>query len=200
MSEDGLPTAGLPAQPKRRKVGFKLKMALLEVIERKQINYMIDYKAIAARHQTTNSTLRGYYRDWKRGLIDLGEPITAEEKQIDARVMHERTIHLLKRHQAILIRYYEGALFATEDAASKKERDAFEKYGLPKLLTQLSRVMELKAKAEHGYNTILEDGMMLRAAGEKPVLPAKVTDIQATSIVTANDEERALKALEDHAN
>ena len=93
------PNGGLKKKPrvdygysrqKKRKVKFKIKMALLEIIERKRLTHFVDYKSIAARHGTTPGNLKQLFGRWKKGVIDMGEPESASDRQIDARVQHER--------------------------------------------------------------------------------------------------------------
>lgn len=179
----------------KRKPGFKHKMALIEIIERKRLSDRVDYKAVAARHGISNLVLRQLYSQWQRGLVDLGEPQSQEEKQIDQRVQHERTLHLLKRYQALVVNGFEGLIYAAEDAATKGKPSAWKTLGLPAVVRELKAIMDIRKDAEKGYNAVLEEEMTRRGVlkSATPALPHTV-DVQ-TRVVSATDEQRAMDAF-----
>lgn len=204
MSKDPVPPAEeeeptIPPPKAKRKPGFKHKMALIEIIERKRLSDRVDYKAVAARHGLSQMVLRQLYSQWQRGMVDLGEPQSAEEKQIDARVQHEKTLQLLKRYQAVILNGFEGLIFAAEDEATKGKPLAWKKLGLPSVVRELKEIMAIRKEAEKGYNAVLEEEMM-RQKSVTPTLPAPVSpttvDVQAR-VVSATDEQRAMEAFQN---
>lgn len=189
-----------PAKPnyytgnqKKRVLGYKLKMALLEVIERKRLTDRVDYKAIALRHQTTAGNMRQVWVQYKAGKIDLGEPGTPEEKQIDARMQHEKALLLIRRYKALIIHGFEGALFAAEDAMTNGEKDAWKT--VSPIAKELKTISDLQTLHEKGYMSVLEDLLAQRERSEKKLSDAPLNVETETKILHANDEERALAAL-----
>lgn len=182
-----------PAPVKKRVVGYKTKMALLEVIERKRLTERVDYKAIAIRHDTTANALRQVYKQYKDGKVDLGEPGTPEERQIDARMQHEKTLILIRRYKALILHGFEGSILSAEDAMTNGDKEAWKK--VSPLLKELKTVTDIQALHEKGYASILEDMLAQRERAEKKLTDAPLTVETETKILHANDEERALAAL-----
>lgn len=182
-----------PAPVRKRVVGYKTKMALLEVIERKRLTERVDYKAIAIRHDTTANALRQVYKQYKDGKVDLGEPGTPEERQIDARMQHEKTLILIRRYKALILHGFEGSILSAEDAMTNGDKEAWKK--VSPLLKELKTVTDIQALHEKGYASILEDLLANRERAEKKLTDSPLTVETETKILHANDEERALAAL-----
>jgi hypothetical protein len=182
-----------PTTIKKRVVGYKTKMALLEVIERKRLTDQVDYKAIAIRHDTTANALRQVYHQWKNGKVDLGDPTTPEEKQIDARMQHEQSLILIRRYKALVLKGFEGVLFAAEDAMTNGDKEAWKT--VSPIAKELKSITEIQAFHERGYASILEDLLAQRERSEKKITDAPLNVETETKILHANDEERALHAL-----
>lgn len=200
MSETVEPEAPeeTPKRPKKkRKVSFRIKMALLDVIERKRIGSRVDYKAIGHRHRVPHMSLRKTYSEYARGWVDLGDPITVEEKAIDARLQHEKTLQLVRRYKALLLTSFEAVLLEAEDKASNGNV-MFWKKDMPFLLRELKDVTTIQSLHEKGYASILEDMMAMSQRQEKAV-GGKVVDQAETRVIHANDEAHALAVLSGHA-
>lgn len=180
---------------KQRVVGFKTKMALLEVIERKRLSDRVDYAAISARTHVSCGALRRVYMQWKRGEVDIGDPTTPEEKQIDARMQHERSIILLRRYKALVLNGFEGALLASEDDMSNGKPKGYVERGMPAMIRELQSLTQLQMLHEKGYMSVLEDLMAQRQREEKQLTAAPLTPETVTQIIHANDEEKARAAL-----
>lgn len=192
---DSQPSKTFPySKEKKRKVGLKNKMALLEIIERKRLTERVDYKAIAIRHHTTPESLRQLYYQWRRGHIDLGDPETPEEKRIDARMQHEHTLELLKRYKGLVLKGFEGALLEAEDRFTHGETESWKQ--VSPILKELKFVSEIQSLHEKGYASILEEMMSLRQSEKQLQLADKTIDVPTeTKVIHANDEERAMAAL-----
>lgn len=201
VAAEAQPPDNMPAvQPPKakRKIGYRLKMALLEVIERKRLSDRVDYKAICARHGCRADMLRGIYMKWTRGEIDLGDPTTPEEKVLDARMQHEKTRELLNRAHAMILVNFEGLLFQAEDMATNGDPKAYVKNGLMGTIKDLRVILELKKDVDKGYNAIIDEVAADRRREEKQVHGTPVTQEVETKVITANDEEKALAALGAH--
>jgi hypothetical protein len=171
-----------------------MKMALLEVIERKRVTEFIGYRGISARHGVSADSLRQTFYFWKKGWIDLGEPQSDMEKQIDARMQHESTLELLRRYKNIVLKGFEKLLLKSEDAVTHGKPLAWQKYGLPQVVKELKKISEIQSIHEKGYASILDD-VAAQMKREK-LLPGKTMDVATeTKILHANDEEKALAAL-----
>lgn len=199
MTETAEPSA--PAEKKKRKIGLKHKMALLQIIERKQISDKVDYEPLAIRTGISNDSLRQLYSQWKKGLIDMGEPISPEEKRIDQKVQHETILGLVRRHEALIMNGYQAVLFDAEDAASKGTVLAHRELGLSTIGKELKEVRMLREVYEKGYTSILDEERERREREQKRILGAQGSTLDAqVSIARLSDEERARKALEEHVS
>lgn len=178
---------------KKRKIGFKLKMALLEIIERKRLSDRVDYKAVAHRHGLTAENMRQVYYQWKGGRVDLGDPETAQEKQIDARVQHEKALLLIRRYKALVMNGFEAAILNAEDDTTNGKKDSWKQ--VSPILRELKSLSEIQSIHEKGYASILEDFLAMRDRAEKQIGPMPASVATETQIIHANDEERALAAL-----
>lgn len=185
-----------PPKPKQ-KVGFKHKMALLEVIERKRLTDKVDYKAVGARHNVKQMYLRQLYSKWSRGMIDLGEPETPQELQIDARMQHEKMLILLKRYKAMILTGFEGLLFQAEDDMTNGNAMAWKEKGLPAVLNELRSIAAMQTMHEKGYSSVLDD-LSAHREREMKSLNGGMTMEADTKIIHANEEDRALAAMISH--
>jgi hypothetical protein len=198
MSEPAPDAPAAPMQKPKRKIGFKQKMALLAVIERKRIGDRVDYKAIAARTGVPQGSIRQLYSQWTKGTIDLGDPTTPEEKAIDARVQHERTIELLRRYKALILNGFEATLLDSEDDMTNGKPHGWKERGMPAILRELKSVTDLETLHEKGYNSILDDAMAARNRETKALADSPVPIEVQTQVIHANDEEKAMAALREH--
>lgn len=194
MSEENPHSSG--DKPKY-KPGYKTKLGLLEVIERKRLNFQVDYKAIAIRTGTSAGTLRNLYSRFLKGEIDMGEPVTAEEKRLDERVEHEKQLGLARRLRKNILDGFHGTIVNTEAAAGDTgDPMAYQKTGVMQIVKDLKLVNALINELEKGYMAILDEERASREASMKragvPGGPAM--DVEA-QVVNANDEQRALMAL-----
>jgi hypothetical protein len=194
MPED-LPKTEQPPERKKVKPSHSSKMALLEVIERKKREDRVDYRTISQKHGVSCNSLRKLWVFFKRGQIDFGRPETLMEKEVDARVQHERKMNLLRRHLELLLNVYEGQIFKAGDAVVKKNAvQAYEKVGLQKILRELKTLSDLIGVTEKGYLAIIDEYNAAHAAQEKQATARPVMDVE-TKVSSATDEHRALQAL-----
>lgn len=186
-----------PAPVPRRKIGYKQKIALLEVIERKRLGDQVNYKAIALRTGVPVLYLRQLWMLYKNGGIDMGDPTTPEEKQIDSRMQHEKMLLMLRRYKSLLLNGFEATLIEAEDLMASGNRAGWKESGLPHVLKELKAVTEVQTMHEKGYASILEEYMALQQRAEKQLNGNQVTAEVETKVVHANDEEKALGALKN---
>lgn len=172
-------------------------MALLEVIERKRLTYSVDYRSIAIRHGVKCGSLRALYVKFKKGLVDLGDPQTPEEKQIDAKVQMEKQTGLLRRYKGLLLVRFEGALYEAEDAMTKGNVEAWRQMGLPALRSEIKATDELIQRTEEGFIAILDEYRAQDQNRQKHLnAPQHPSEDVAKQVASANDEALALRALE----
>lgn len=194
--------------PKKRKVGFQIAQAILAVHERKKLGRMCNYKVIAARYNVSWDGLKNVYSKWLKGEIDLGIVAPSrEDRAMDMREQHAKTLELCARHTALLLVHWEGAIYSAEDTLGVKGKGAHKRY-VPKeklreneelsyLAREIRKLIELRTIAEKGYNSALEESQARRAP-EKDVNPAHPAPIEVqTHVITTNDVQRALAALDD---
>jgi hypothetical protein len=203
-----MPEEEVKAPTKRRKVGYALAQAILSIHERKKLSHYCNYAAVAARYDLSEATLKSAYSKWLHGHIDLGiVDMSPEEKAIDLRATHSKTLELVNRHLNLLLVHYERSIFDEENATKKDGkggRTPTDKIGRHSPITFLSRelmkVLGLRAITEKGFDSFLaaiEEGR--RKPGEKqakvpnPDHPAPI-DVQ-THVITATDEQRMIEAL-----
>ena len=197
MTEEIPPAAEKPK--KKRVLTWKTKLAMLAIIERKRFGRDVNYKEIAARTGVKYGYIKHLWKEYEAGRIDLGEPQTPEEKEIDASVQHEKGLGLLKRYHALLLESFESGLIHAEDimmnSKSKKGTKtlAFKEAGLPQTLAELERVMRVRLMTEKGYDALL-DQLASRHAPKQagPAGSDAAIDVQ---VVHANDGARAVAAL-----
>lgn len=178
------------------KPGWASKIALLAVIERKRVSRAVDYKSIALQHGVTEGSLRQLYYRWKKGLVDLGEPQTEQERQIDSRVHMEKKLLLLRRYSALLLKAFEGALFEAEDEMGKGNREAWRQSGLTAIRNELKSVHELIMKTETGFVAIVDEYRAQEKAIEQRALTSSKPIDVVVQVVNANEEAAALAALD----
>jgi hypothetical protein len=183
------------APQKKRKVTWRVKLGLLEILERKRVCDRVDYKAVSRRHNVSEGGLRSVYCRYMKGEIDLGMPDTPQEVEISLRMQHERTMGLLKRYHALVLDGMESLVLMSEDEMSHGKKMAWKTNGLPPTINELKKCMELRKLAEQGYNAILEEEMMKRRGEEKALSGSVIPPETRLALVTANDEERGLHAL-----
>lgn len=195
QSTEGATLSPAPEPPRRvRKVGFRHKMALLQIIERKRLSDSVDYKAVSARTGISSMSLRNLWSEYNRGMIDLGEPQTLAEQRIDSRVQHERTLEIIKRYQALVLNGAEAACIRAEDEMASGDPMGWKTVGAHDVFRELRMILAMKADAEKGYMAILQDMADAQRQPEKQLLAPYPPEIK-TAIVTASDEQKALAAL-----
>jgi hypothetical protein len=178
----------------KRKVGFRHKMALLQIIERKRLSDSVDYGAIAARTGISNGSLRKLWSEYQHGKIDLGEPQTLAEQRIDSRVQHEKLLASVKRYLALVLDGCEAVCIRAEDAMSNGDPLGWKAVGAHDAFRELRMLMAMNTEAEKGYMAILQDMAEAQRQPEKQLLAPYSPEIK-TAIVTASDEQKALAAL-----
>ncbi len=184
-----------PEKPrKQRRIGFKHKIALLMILERKRFSDAVDYKSIAQKTSISCDSLRVLYSQYCKGNIDMGAPQTLAERQIDARKQHEELVEFSRRYVALLLNSGQGMLLGAEDATANGQPENWDKTGLPKITRELRVALAMKSDAEKGYLAAMEDlSASLRQPEKNVTLP--VSETVKTQIVGANEEQRALAAL-----
>lgn len=190
MDETELPS-------KKRKLGAKHRLALLEVIARKQLADRINFGALGAKHGISAESLRQVWSLFSRGRVDLGVPETATDRHIDSRIQNERCIALLKNYFVLMLDTFEATLYACQDATTRGNKKAFKEKGMPGILNELKKCIEVRKLAEQGYNAILEEEMLKRRGEEKSLNGNGAEREAPMQIVTPEDEQRGLAALED---
>jgi len=193
MSEEIVPPEPKPKPKPKIKVGFKRKHALFAVIERKRKGHQVDYESIAKGHGVSTGSMRVLYYQWTKGMVDLGDPQTPEEREIDSRTQHERMLELVRRYKALVLYGFEAELFKTEDQMSKGVTFDPKKSSLAAMVKELKTAMDMQSTCEKGYLAILDELAALRERAEKQIGigPADTN----RNIIAANDEERALQLL-----
>jgi hypothetical protein len=181
-----------PTPEKKRKPTFEMKMALLQVIERKQLSERVGYQEIANRCGVNADSLKQLMVLYRRGLVDLGQPETPEEVALDARNQHERTLRLVAKANLLFLDQLEHQLISADRCTKKKQRPVNQMKAIPGIIRNIAAIIALKHKQEEGYSALLNDMLERRRREEKSMgIPAETS----TQIIGANDSQKAIHAL-----
>lgn len=195
QSDDETPAPVELAPPRKRKLTPKLKIHLAAIAERKRFTDRPDFKALAARLDTTAGALRRLWYDFTKGKLDIGVPESPEEAKIDARVQHERTVDLLRRMKVLDLDMLESLIHKAEDERGKT-KGAMPKESTRAALSSAKRElkysMDLEHTAQKGYISVLEE---LAAAHQRAQRPLQNTREVETAVVNLSEEDRARRAL-----
>lgn len=181
-----------PTPERKRKPSFEMKMALLQVIERKQLSERVGYREIANRCGVNIDSLKQVMVLYRRGLVDLGLPETPEEVALDARNQHERTLRLVAKTNLLFLDQLEHQLISADRCNQKKKRPVNPMKAIPSIIRNIAAITALKRKQEEGYSALLNDMLERRRREEKSMGIAPET---STQIIGANDTQKALHAL-----
>lgn len=184
-----------PTPQNRRKIGFKVKMGLLEVIKRKRFSDRVDYRAINIQTGVPVQTLKQTYSYWKQGAIDMGEPTSEIEEQIDARQQHKTNLHLVRRYKALLLTSFEQSLFDAEDRLLRGDVNGWKDLGLDGMLTKIERTLRIQTYLEKGFLAMIEE---YGAAKTRDAAQLANDPVVSTEIINASEEEKFLTVLREH--
>lgn len=185
----------MKAEPKKRKISFKHKIALMEVLARKRRTERINYEEISQRTQVPKMALRQLASLYDKGLVDLGIPQTPEEKLIDGRMQHEKMLDLLREYKGLIVKGFEGVLLASKSDMMEGKPMGWQKRGLPLILSELKSIAAMQAFHEKGYVSILDDEHASRKASEKRLTGTNLEVQTEARIIHASDEQRGMAAL-----
>lgn len=193
------PTAESPENPnkaqKKWKPGFKHKNAVLEIIARKQISDKVDYKAISIRTGISVGSLRRLYCDYSNGRLDMGAPVTPQEKELDDRVQTERLLDTIRRLKGMVLASLEQLVADAEDQMTHGNPLAWKDLGIPSVMKDLKEISTVQVFHTKSFEAVLAEDQERRMREERRALGAAAVPDMEASIVRMTDEERAMKRL-----
>lgn len=156
----------------RQRVSQKTKVALLAVIESARYVKRVNLQAIAIRFGVKLSSLKQIWYRWNKGLVDLGEPETPEERSVETKVEMARTMMLVTRTEQFLNDQFESIMCLVRDAAAEGNKEAYFKFRVPEYVNALNQLARLRDTKEKGFLAMLDqanrDVQSLQRQSETP--------------------------------
>ncbi len=144
-----------------------MRVAIFQVLGRQRIGYQPDYKNVAEEHKVNIRSLQKFVQQYKKGMIDLGDPPNmAQKKELDIRAENERSLLLLRRYEHLINNVFEKQLGLAEKETKAGNLQAFAQLNIPKTLSELAGIRDLRIKLEKGVMLILEKLMAMQNAKE----------------------------------
>lgn len=192
------PPAETPAEEKpwnkpRQKVSEKTRIALLACIESARFAKLSNgrLQALAIQCGVKYSTLKQTWYRWNKGLIDLGEPETPEEKSVEAKVEMMRTMEFCVRTEKFHNDWLEGAMVRVREETAAGNTAAYFQHGVDRVVNAMLQLARLREVKERGFLAIMEsarqDQDRLR---QENVRDAKVIDVTPKRIEKATDLQK----------
>lgn len=185
-----------PKPGAKRKIGHRATCALLEIIHRKKLNWTVDYKGVAAGFAVSWQSLKQNYVLWKRGFIDMGGADSPQQVAVDMRTQFEEQMTLMLECKQMALNSLRAVMLLAREDAANGEALAPITRGVPRALSYLAKVGGMIKETEKGYNAVLEDARMARAGLEKPVTGSVLPPDVKAGMVSANDSQLAIAALD----
>lgn len=209
--------AGAPETPpavkekKKRKVSHTIALAILEVIERKKLDYQVNMRAIGAKYGMKPGNLRRTWFEYVHGGVDLGPVGKPMEATMGDRENHELAREVIRRDLALTLRLYSGALYTAEDTAVAKKlevkkvplRKNANPAGSASIMDDLAyfrRALEQLLRLQHvvdeGYNSFLSELESRSRPVEKLANPGvPIPPATQAAINGADERSRILEQL-----
>lgn len=142
---------------KKFKPSAKMQAAMQEVLARTGAGWKPEYRPTAERHGVNWRSLETLVGKYRKGLVELGEPMKIEGKhEIEVRAELQRSLGLLAEYERHLNDAFEELLKKAEQELAKGNLMAFETVGLPTVVQAIATTTGLRAKKEKGVLEILE--------------------------------------------
>lgn len=181
----------MPTETKRRvtfngadgkqkfKPGLKMQAAMQEVLAKIGAGWKPEYREVAERHGVNKHSLETLISQYRKGLVELGDPVKIEGKhEIEIRAELQRSLRLLAEYESGLNDAFEEMLKKAQQEFADGNLMAFETVGLPKIVRAIASTTCLRAKKEKGVLEILERLLDLQRAREAGSQKASAQNMQ----------------------